>query len=185
MASRVEATTPVAEDAVQPDDPWVDWVVLAGVGVFAAWAAHSMWAHPRPPKAPSTGASFGAEAAFRVVKLLDIGYVVGLYIAAGVACGIALSHVVPPFDPRCADRQPLSFVLRDVILHFWMISMLVYALRQIAEIFPSPLHGLAGFDHYRLKELNQPALFMVVLTQTQSTLLARLAYLIRRAQRAR
>jgi hypothetical protein len=166
---------------------WVGWVIVAGFGVLLTWAGYEMYAHPRQrpvrPGGTTTTNSVRAEAWFRLIKLLDIGYVVGLYIVTGIMIGIALSLAIPAFDARAADRLPFSVVLLEVIGHFWLLSLLVYAVRQVAEVFPSPWHNVAGLDHFRLKELNQPALFTVVLTQTQSTLLARVAYLIQRARK--
>ena len=179
-------TTTPQDEQPQGDGGYADTVAASLAVAFLAWAGYAMWAHPRkrpPPTGGVTTHGAGEEALFRLVKLLDIGYTVALYIGAGIGLGVLLSLAMPAFDAQAADRMPFSVVLLEVMAHFWLMSVVVYSVRQVAEVFPSPLHGVAKFNHYRLKELNQPALFMVVLTQTQTALLARVAYLIRRAKR--
>ena len=187
MATAVADVTKPAED--DSNNGWVDATAAGLLACFCAWAGYMMWWHPREwpsgggkPAGGKTTHGGTEEVLFRAVKILDIGYVVALYIGTGIALGVLLSLALPAFDAKAADRQPFSVVVTEVIVHFWLLSVLVYAVRQVTEIFPSPLHGVAHFNHYRLKELNQPALFMVVLTQTQTSLLARVAYLIRRAK---
>ena len=175
--------------APAPGTVWVDRVVLVLALAFIVWALYMMWAHPRvvpPLPGHSTGSKTtqGAwqELWFRCVKVVDIGYIVALYVLAAVGIGVVLALMLPAFDAEEADRHPMSVVIAEVVAHLWIVSVCVYGMRQVMEIWPSPLHGVGRLNHYRLKELGQPALFNTILIQTQLPLLARLAYLIRRAE---
>ena len=49
----------------------------------------------------------------------------------------------------------------EIIGIIWLIIVIYYILRNVVELIPSPFHGLYGYDHYRLKELNGVAVLGV------------------------
>ena len=82
--------------------------------------------------------------AYRMVKVFNIGYVAVLYICLGFLVGCTLNYVLPRHDAAKKKRptKPLCRLLVEIIAHFWLVSLVVYAVRKLVERIPSPLEGV-------------------------------------------
>jgi hypothetical protein len=58
----------------------------------------------------------------------------------------------------------------------WIIGIVIYIARNIIGFIPSPLHGMAGFDHYRVRELYNMPIFIFVFLMFQTHLTNKLKY---------
>ena len=75
---------------------------------------------------------------YRAAKVLDIGYVGAVYILLAFGIGVILNNNTPRFDPVTADRRSWWSLLAEVVLHFWVLNVLVYAVRKMVEVLPWP-----------------------------------------------
>lgn len=117
------------------------------------------------------------------VKLMDIGYITAVYFVLGFAVGLLLNAAFGPFDPQAADRRPAIVLASELVLHFWLLGMITYVMRNLSERIPSPLHGVQGLDHWRVKEVGSLAVFTTVLMWNQRHLVAKMIYLNDRLSR--
>jgi hypothetical protein len=114
---------------------------------------------------------------FRLVKVLDIGYVATIYVILAVFLSTIIDEFLGVFNKEEAKKEGnLIFTLKTIGL-IWLGGTIVYFIRNFVELIPSPFNGLAGFDHLRLKELTNASAFAFVFLLYQKHLRARLDYL--------
>jgi hypothetical protein len=81
-----------------------------------------------------------------------------------------------PFDAKKAASKSTARLILEVVLHIWTIGVLVYIARNVVELIPFPLNGVHGFEHKRVKELSNAAVFTFVTLFFQKNLRARMEY---------
>jgi hypothetical protein len=114
---------------------------------------------------------------FRLVKMMDMGYVTSIYVILAIFLSTVLDEALGKFDKGESDREgPLISVLKT-IAHLWIAGIIIYIVRNVVELIPSPFQGMAGYDHFRLKELTTAAAFVFIFLLYQKNLRARLNYL--------
>ena len=114
---------------------------------------------------------------FRLVKMLDIGYITTIYVILAVFLSTIIDEMLGVFKADEAKKEGhVIFTLKTIGL-VWMTGIIVYIVRNFVELIPSPFNGLAGFEHLRLKELTNAAAFAFVFLLYQKNLRARLDYL--------
>ena len=59
----------------------------------------------------------------------------------------------------------------------WLNGIIMYIVRNIAPLIPSPFNNIYGFKHTRLKELESAYVFDFVLIYTQTNLVKRMGIL--------
>ena len=107
---------------------------------------------------------------FRLIKIMDIGYVAAVYFFLGILLSTLLDKYFGKFDKEKAKREGLAKFLLRCIVHLWFIGVILYIVRNLSIFIPSPFHGIAGYDHYRLKELTSAAVFSVIFVMYQHSL---------------
>ena len=110
-----------------------------------------------------TGSQIHHEAALRLVKIMDIGFVSGLYLLIAVILAGKLNTYFGEFDEKKERKKTFLRRTLELIGMTWLLVATVYIIRNLAELIPSPFHGVAGFDHYRLKELKFAGIFTFIL----------------------
>jgi hypothetical protein len=96
---------------------------------------------------------------------------------------IGIDRSLGPFNTKAAESKSTAVLLLEATVHIWLLGVLGYAVRNIVELIPFPLDGVAGYDHSRLGELKNAALFSVTVLVFQKNLAARLQYLYSRMVR--
>lgn len=114
--------------------------------------------------------------AFLAVKLLDIGYVAFLYFMFGIVFAKGFDLLYGNFDKLKYKKVPKWKLFLEILLHVFAIGVVAYILRNIIELIPYPLDGVAGFRHSRLKELEGGHILTIVLILFQKNLEEKVKY---------
>lgn len=132
----------------------------------------------------TTSKLFGPEAqkalVFRVVKAADIAYLTLIYFILGAGLGMPIDRMLGKFDPKKADQKHLMLLLFEIFSHVALLGILVYVVRNLVEVIPSPLEGVAGLQHRKLKELGNAAIFVFFLFFYQKNLIDKMNYVYKR-----
>jgi hypothetical protein len=123
------------------------------------------------------------KASFLFTKILDIGLVTVYYFLAASLTSLLLDSALGPFkvphlkSDKTADLYEIGKLCFEVILQFFFIGVLIYAMRNVVEHIPFPLEGVGGFQHSRLKEIDEAFVFIVVFMFYQKHLENKLYFL--------
>jgi len=110
---------------------------------------------------------FNRDISIRSIKLLDIGYITILYFIIGIAMVKVCDMYFGKYDE---EREKKKSSLRrglECIAIMWLFGIVIYLVRNITELIPSPFNGIAGFDHMRVKELKDATIFTFVFLHFQ------------------
>jgi hypothetical protein len=123
------------------------------------------------------------ELLFRSVKVLDIGYITILYFLLAFAVTLLLK-IIPflgkDYDESKDKDKPLWQLVLESVLLIWIVGILAYFARNVVVAFPSPLNGLGGLDHSRVKELESSFVFVFVILFFNDPLVSKLKILYSR-----
>ena len=117
---------------------------------------------------------------FRAVKLLDISYLSAIYYVAALYLSVYVDGMYGKFDTAAADKKSTARLIVEVCGQIAVMMSVFYIVRNAAEFVPSPFHGVAGLDHYRLKELAGGTIFIIMFMFYQRNFKARAEYLYNR-----
>jgi hypothetical protein len=114
----------------------------------------------------------------RSIKILDIGYLTIIYFISGYSLSWLVNKIYKPFDPQNPhSSKPMIFL--EVCLQLFLISIIVYIIRNIVMLFPWPLEGVYGYEHARVKELyNGGVALSFGVFYAQSNLTDKMKYII-------
>ena len=102
------------------------------------------------------------ELGFRLVKIADIGYITILYAISGLVITKAFDVTTAKLD-REENKQKSSLRLFfEIVLYLWIAGIIIYAIRNIMEIIPSPFEGVYGLQHLQVKELGNAGVFVFI-----------------------
>lgn len=119
-------------------------------------------------------------ATFLAVKLLDIGLVTTYYFVIGVLFAKLFDKFYGTFDSADYKHVGNARLLGEILLHLFILGIVAYALRNIVELIPFPLEGVAGFRHERLKELEGGHILAIVLILFQKNLMSKVKFFVER-----
>ena len=99
---------------------------------------------------------------FRLVKIIDIGYVAVFYFIIGLIASRLFDKYFGLFDSKNEDKKSIYQVGLELIGMIWLIGTSTYVVRNLAEFIPSPMDGIYGFKHSKLKELGGAAVYSLI-----------------------
>jgi hypothetical protein len=120
------------------------------------------------------------EVVIRSVKLLDLGYIGTGHFLVGFSLARALDNSFGAFNADAEKEKSTTIVIVEVILLLWMNAIILYIVKNLMELVPSPFNGLGGFEHGRVKELKSAPLLAFALLYYQSGLQDKLKALYNR-----
>ncbi len=120
-------------------------------------------------------------AAFLLTKIGAIGYVTTLYFVFGILLAMAFDYIYGKFDKKeYEDGEKSIFRLgAEIVGHMFVVSVLLYILRNIVTRIPYPLEGVGGYEHLRLKELQGPAILSVITVMFQKNFTDKTKYFVK------
>lgn len=108
------------------------------------------------------------EIRIRSIKILDIGFITAIYLTLGIVLAKLCDRILGEFDEEKEDKKPLWLVLTELFFHLWFIGVVIYVVRNVVPLIPFPLHGVYGYDHFRVKELINAVIFFVMFMNFQT-----------------
>lgn len=97
--------------------------------------------------------TFKSEARFRFIKIMDIGYMVILYVIFGIFLSKITDAIFGRYTKEETKAKSTLRLIIEVIIIVWFTIVIFYVARNIIEVVPSPFDGLYGYEHSRLKEI--------------------------------
>jgi len=113
---------------------------------------------------------------FLSAKIIDIGLVSVYYLIFGLFIAFLFDTVLGNFNEKEYDKKSIGIILGELVLHFFIIGVVVYILRNIIERLPSPVEGIGGFQHKRLKEIGGGVIGTTILIGFQKYLQDKINY---------
>ena len=113
---------------------------------------------------------------FLAVKLFDIGYVTFLFFTFGLVFAKGFDLLYGKFKKDKYKKESKWKLLFEIVVHVFAIGVVAYILRNVVELIPFPLEGVAGFRHSLLKELEGGHIMTVVLILFQKNLEEKVKY---------
>ena len=117
---------------------------------------------------------------FITVKLADIGYVTLLYFVLSLLFARIFNYFYDQKTIEEYHKMPLWKLSIDTVTHIFLIGVIAYILRNVVGAIPSPLDGIAGFEHNRLKELHGDFILAILLFMFQKSLHNKIAVFAKR-----
>ena len=122
-------------------------------------------------------AKFTLNPGFRLIKILDIGYTTFIYFMLAIIIASVMDILYGTYDENVEKQKSVTRKTLDLVGIIWLNGVIIYLIRNIAGLIPSPFNGLYGFQHSRLKELDSAYVFSFVLIYNQSNLVKRMELL--------
>ena len=120
------------------------------------------------------------EIAFRLVKMINIAIVGNYFFFSGVIMSILINAIMPSFDEKDKKKKKTIVLFGEIVLNIALIMIIAYILRNVIELIPSPLEGVAGYEQSRLKELSGGVVLAFSILVLQPNLKNRLLELVSR-----
>jgi len=115
------------------------------------------------------------EILFRIVKILDMGYIVFIYFILGIALAKLSDIIFGIYDEKEEKKKSIIQLGAEIMLMIWSNIIIFYVARNVVQMIPSPFHNIAGFDHFRLKELGGSAILGVTYVYFQTNLKSKIS----------
>jgi hypothetical protein len=103
-----------------------------------------------------------SELGFRVIKIADIGYITILYAIAALVAAKGFDVAYRILDKKKNEDKSNVQLFLEIIITLWAAGIVIYLVRNIMELIPSPFEGVFGFEHRRVKELSNAGVFVFI-----------------------
>ncbi len=122
---------------------------------------------------------------FVLNKIAAIGYVTTLYFVFGLLLAKVFDGLYGEFKMEEYEKgdKSIFWLGVEIVFHMFVISVLIYVLRNIVTRIPYPLEGVGGYEHSRLKELQGPAILSVITVMFQRNFTDKTAYFVKKVIR--
>ena len=112
--------------------------------------------------------------------MINIAIVGNYFFFSGVIMSILINAIMPSFDEKDKKKKKTIVLFGEIVLNIALIMIIAYILRNVIELIPSPLEGVAGYEQSRLKELSGGVVLAFSILVLQPNLKNRLLELVSR-----
>jgi hypothetical protein len=120
---------------------------------------------------------------FRFAKILDFGFIILLYLFLAMLIAMGLDKIYGKFDSKEADKQSFLVNTIELFIILWVTIIIIYIVRNLIHLIPSPLDKVCGLQHIEITELKNAYFFDILLIYFQKNLTDRMKYLYDREDR--
>lgn len=117
------------------------------------------------------------ELGFRLAKIADMGYITVLYAVTALVIAKAFDYITKRVDKEPNKEKSSLRLFLEIIVYLWAAGIIVYIVRNVMEIVPSPLDGVFGLEHSRVKELGNASVFVFIFFYFEESLKKKLTVL--------
>ncbi len=121
-----------------------------------------------------------SELGFRLTKIADIGYITILYAVSALAMAKAFDILSKKIDTEPNEQKSSVKLFIEIIIYLWTAGIVIYGVRNLMELVPSPLEGVFGLEHLRVKELGNAGVFVFIFFYFEESLKKKLTVLYNR-----
>jgi len=114
---------------------------------------------------------------FRLTKIMDIGYITVIYFLIGIVCAFTLNNILHIDDIDKYKTKTVPIQLLEIVGILWLNGIIIYTVRNLVELIPSPFNGMYGLVHTKVKELQNATVFVFALLYFQYPLRQRINFL--------
>ena len=105
---------------------------------------------------------FPTDLNFRLIKILDIGFITILYFIIGVIFSRILDWGFGKFNKKNDKCKSLLYISLELVFMIWIIGTSTYFIRNVVELIPSPFEGISGLVHKKVKELGGAGVYTLI-----------------------
>lgn len=116
------------------------------------------------------------EILFRFIKICDIGYITAIYLLFALILSTLFNKIFGTFDKNKEKQKSDTRQIIEIFCILWLYIVIIYIVKNIVEIIPSPFDGINGFKHDLVKELHTAFSFFFVFLYLQRYFLDKLLY---------
>lgn len=121
-----------------------------------------------------------SELGFRLTKIADIGYITILYAISALVLAKAFDILSKKIDTEPNEQKSSIKLFIEIIIYLWTAGIVIYGVRNLMELVPSPLEGVFGLEHLRVKELANAGVFVFIFFYFEESLKKKLTVLYNR-----
>jgi len=114
---------------------------------------------------------------FRIIKMADIAYITVLYFILGYFVGYNIDKLFEFIYGNDFSSHSTPVLIIQVLSQIMVIGIISYLGRNLVQLIPSPLNGINGFVHTRVRELMDGAFLTVFLLMFQYSMTDKLDYI--------
>ena len=104
-----------------------------------------------------------------------------VYFIVGFLAAKAIDKLTEPFDKKKEEKEvTILETCVNIVFYLIITAIIVYILRNIVQLIPSPLEGLYKFQHLRVKELQSSQILIFSILYYQKNLQDKLKYLYKK-----
>jgi len=107
---------------------------------------------------------------FTLVKIADISYINVVWFAIGYVVGYWLDIAFQKLYGTEYTKKSRWTLIAEVVSQIAAVGIIIYIGRNTGQFIPSPLDGIAGLDHYKVKELTNGAMLGIYVMLFQYSL---------------
>ncbi len=99
---------------------------------------------------------------FRLTKIADIGYITVLYAMSALLIAKVFDRIAKQIDEENDEDISSLQLFLEITLYLWAAGAIVYIIRNIMPLLPSPFEGVYGLEHDKVKELGNAGVFIFI-----------------------
>jgi len=105
---------------------------------------------------------------------MDIGYITVIYFILGLVCAFVLNNILEVNNNEEYKKKSSLIILLEIIGILWLNGIIIYIVRNLVQLIPSPFNGIYGLRHNDVKELGNATVFVFALLYFQYPLRQRI-----------
>jgi len=117
------------------------------------------------------------EIIIRSIKIIDIAYIFSVYAISGFFFSLLLDKIFPVYNEQKYKTYSKSKIIIEICLQFAAIGIIVYLIKNLFELVPFPFEGIYGYEHKKVKELDNAIPLTYTILFFQNSLKDKLLYL--------
>ena len=116
------------------------------------------------------------EIGFRIAKIFDIGYITIIYFILSIILAKCVDSLIGTFDENKEKLKSKFRQTLELIGIMWLNVIIIYIVKNVVELIPSPFNNINGLDHMKIKELKNGTVFLFIFLLLQRNFINKLHY---------